>query len=237
MKLHGLFGALVLCSLMVVGCSKKESAARSSSDDDSSSSGMPASKEYAEAAANLKKAAPFVGKEMGNAMQAMSKVVAQSENVTITPVDFRTLKELLPDAVGALKRTSQEGQKQMGMSEATGDYSEENGESSLTIKIIDPGNMRAMMAGGAAMAFSMDLDKETDTGYERNVKFQGYSAHEKMEGTSGEITVLVGDRFIIEARGSEIKADQLRAALNALPLKKLEGMKDEGIEKTAAPAT
>lgn len=233
MKLHGLFGALVLCGLLVAGCSKKNSATRSSNDD-SSSSGMPASKEYAEAAANLKKAAPFVGKELGNAMQAMSKVVAQSENVTITPVDFRTLKEMLPDAVGAMKRKSQEGQKQMGMSEASGDYSEENGDSSLTIKITDPGNMRAMMAGGAAMAFSMDLDKETDTGYEKNIKFQGYAAHEKMEGTSGEITVLVGDRFMVEVRGSNVKVDQMKAALGAVGLKKLEGMKDEGVEKTAA---
>jgi hypothetical protein len=234
MKLHRLFGALILCGLAAAGCSKKESATRSSGDENST--GLPTSKEFSDAAASLKKGAPFIGKEMGNAMQAMGKVVAQSENVTITPVDFRTLKEMLPEAVGDLKRKTTEGQKQMGMSEATGDYSAENGEANFTLKITDPGNMRAMIAGGAAMAFSMDLDKETDTGYERNVKFQGYIAHEKMDGTSGEMTVLVGDRFMVEVRGYNIKADQMKAALAAVPLKKLEGMKDEGVEKAAAPA-
>jgi hypothetical protein len=234
MKLHGLFGALALCGLIVAGCSKKDSASRSSGGQNASSD-LPTSKQYAEAAANLKKAAPLVGAEMGNAMQAMSKVVAQSENVTITPVDFHALKDMLPESVGDFKRKSMEGQKQMGMSEATGDYGDEKGDVSFTIKITDPGNMRAMLAGGAAMAFSMDLDKETDSGYERNVKFEGFLAHEKMEGTSGEMTVLVGDRFMIEVQGSNIKADQMKAALGALPLKKLEGMKDEGVEK-AAPA-
>ncbi len=239
MKLHGLVGTLLLCGLVAIGCSKKQSTTKTSEDDTSSSSGsdsssgLPTSKDYAEAAANLKKAVPFIGKEMGDAMQAMGKVVAQSENVTITPVDFRTLKEMLPEAVGALKRKSQEGQKQMGMSEASADYGAEDGDASLSLKITDPGNMRAMLAGGAAMAFNMDLDKETDSGYERNVKFQGFAAHEKMDDTSGEMTVLVGDRFMVEVRGSNIKPDQLKAALEAVPLKKLESMKDEGIEKTA----
>jgi hypothetical protein len=234
---------IALCALASTGCSKKDKPEAASSadqervtaadagDSDAGSSGMPGSKEINEAAASLKKAAPVVGAELGNAMKAMGNVVAQSENVTITPVDFRALKEMLPETIAGLARKSPEGQRQMGMSEATAEYSADNSESTLSLKIADTGNMRGMMAGAAAYAMSLDMDKETETGYERNTKFQGFKAHEKMDGDSGELTILVGDRFIVEIHGYNIKAEQLKAAADALPLKKLEGMKDEGIEK------
>ncbi len=234
-------GCLFLAGLLAAGCGGKNEGApatpgSSSAETDSSGSGLPSSKELGEAAANLKKAMPLVGAEVGNAMQAMSRVAAESENVTITPVDFRTLRELLPETAGGLKRTADPtGERQMGVSSTTCDYGEESGAASLTITIIDTGAMRAMLAGGAAMAMTLDLDRETDSGYERNTTILGHKAHEKMEGDDGEVTVLVADRFLIEVRGSGIKADQLKSAVGAVPLRKLEALKDEGIEK-AKPA-
>lgn len=238
-------GSLVLVALLLAGCSKKERArpaaerddapAASASSEESSPSGIPTSKEINKAADDLKKAAPILGAEMGNAMQAMGKALAQSENVKITAVDFRTLKELLPEAIAGLKRTSREGQKQMGMSEATAEYSAEDGNRTLNVKISDIGGM-GMMAAGAAYAMTLDMDKETDTGYERNSTFEGFKAHEKMEGDSGEMTVMVADRFMVEVRGYNIKADLLKTAMGAIPLKKLDGMKNEGVEKAATAA-
>ena len=222
---------IALATAVAAGCSKK--ASRSSGNDGSAASGMPSSKDFEQAASNLKKTMPFVGTQAGNAMEAMSKVVAQSENVTITPVDFRKLKALLPDSVADLKRKSLEGQKVMEMSEATAEYSAESGNTSFSIKITDPGNMRGTIAASTAASLSIDMDKESDNGYERNVNFQGYRAHEQMTGQSGEMTLLVGDRFLVEAHGYNIKADQLKAAVGSLPLKKLEAMKDEGVEKVA----
>jgi hypothetical protein len=238
-------GAAALVALFLAGCSKKESPrpaperdeapAASASSDNAPSSGMPTSKELGEAADNLKKAAPLIGAEMGDAMKAMGQVLAQTENVKITAVDFRTLKEMLPEAMAELKRTSREGQKQMGMSEATAEYAAEDGSRSLSVKISDTGNMRGMLAGAAAFAMSMDMDKETDTGYERNSTFEGFKAHEKMEGDSGEMTVMVGDRFLVEVRGNGITAETLKTAMGAIPLKKLDGLKNEGVER-AEPA-
>lgn len=239
---HAMLAAI--CALLSTGCSKKETAetaspgegapaaSRGKSASGDAASGMPGAREINEAAENLKKAAPVVGADMGNAMKAMGNVMSQSENVTITPVDFRTLKELLPDTLAGLPRKTREGQRQMGMSEATAEYGDENGDSSFSVKIADTGNMRALLAGPAAYAMSLDMDKETDNGYERNLKFQGFIAHEKMEGDNGEMTVLVGGRFVVEVQGYNIKPAQLKTAMEALSLKKLDGMKDEGVEKS-----
>jgi hypothetical protein len=228
-----------LAAAVATGCSKKDSADRENRDEDERSSesdtdtGMPGAKEINEAADNFKKAAPFVGKELGDAMQAMGKVMEKSENVTITAVDFRVLRELLPETAGSLKRKSREGQKQMGMSEATAEYGDEEGNASIHAKITDSGQMRGMMAGAAAYTMSLDMDKETEDGFERNITFQGYRAHEKKSGDSTELTTLVGDRFIVELNGYNVKPEQLKAVMEAIPLKKLEALKDEGVEKAA----
>lgn len=231
---------LLAAAVAASGCGKKKNAdapdsraaaAGASDDSGDGDNGMPSARELNEAAANLKKSAPFVGKEVGDAMQAMGKVMAQSENVTINPVDFRTLRDLLPETAGALKRKSREGQKQMGMSEATAEYGDDEGNASISLKITDSGQMRALMAGGMAAALSMDVDKETENGYERTATFQGFRIREQKTGNNVELTTLVGDRFLVEMRGDGVQPEQLKALLGELPLKKLEAMKDEGVEK------
>lgn len=228
--------ALAAAVAASVGCGKKKSREARSSDEDNSpassesgSGGMPSAKEMKEAADSIKKN-PFVNKEVGNAMQAMSKVVAQSENVTITAVDFRALRDMLPETAGSLKRKNPAGQKEMGMSTASADYGDEAGNATINIKITDPGQMRAMMAGAAA-ALSMDMDKETEDGYERNIDFKGLRVHEKKNGNNSELNTLVGDRFLVELNGYNVTPEQLKSLLESIPLKKLEGMKDEGVEK------
>ena len=233
---------LALAAAVATGCSKKKSAARQAAEEadqaaasalsDSDTAGLPSSKDINEAAANLKKAAPFLGKEVGNAMQAMGKVMSQSENVTITPVDFRVLRDLLPDTAASLKRKTREGQKQLGMSEATAEYADESGNATLHIKITDSGQMRGLMAGGAAYAMSVDMDKESEDGFERNIDLKGFRAHEKKSGDSTELSTLVGDRFLVELQGYNVKPEQMRDVLDSLSLKKLAALKDEGIEKT-----
>ncbi len=222
--------AAIAAIAATTGCGQKKPSSNIGSDSDSGS-GSLSSKELGDAAANIKKT-PFVNTDVGNAMQAMSKVMAQSENVTITPVDFRVLREMLPETAGALKRKSREGQKEMGMSTATAEYGDESGNATINIKISDTGQMRAMMAGGMAASLSLDMDKETEDGYDRNITFQGLRAHERKSGDNVELTTLAGDRFMVEINGYNVKPEQLKAVLESIPLKKLVAMKDDGIEKS-----
>ena len=57
--------------------------------------------------------------------------------------------------------------------------------------------------------------------------------HEKASknGGSDEYELILGDRFIVGARSSEVKLNQLKAIVGALDLNKLEAMKDVGVKK------
>ena len=57
--------------------------------------------------------------------------------------------------------------------------------------------------------------------------------HERMSKTGGtnEFGVVLGDRFMVSAKGNGVNLDQLRAAVSSLDLAKLESMKDAGVQK------
>ena len=56
--------------------------------------------------------------------------------------------------------------------------------------------------------------------------------HEKTrkDGAS-EFTVVLGERFIVSAKGRGVDLNTLKSAVGSLDLKKLESMKDVGVQK------
>ncbi len=169
-------------------------------------------------------------KNMEEAMKEMTKAMGSNENVE--PVDFRELKALLPEELAGMKRTNSSGQKTGAMgfkvSTAEGKYRRDGGSGNLTVSIADLGTLKGMAMMSYAAWLNMSLDRETDTGYERTTKYQGYPAMEKFEqsGTPrGEIAVAVGERFIVNVKGSGLEMDDLKEALGQIDLDKLGDMK------------
>ncbi len=151
------------------------------------------------------------------------------------PVDFRALKELLPEDLSGMKRTSAEGEKAGAMgfiaSHAEGRYESEAG-GRITVKITDVGavaGMAALAAYGWAMA---EIDRETETGYERTMTIKGHRGHERYdrESKSGEVSLLVANRFVVEVDGYDVTMEALKDALDQVDLGKLEGMKNVGVK-------
>jgi hypothetical protein len=108
---------------------------------------------------------------MGEAMKKMGEALGAATGKKVTPVDFRELKALLPEALPGMKRTRAEGERAAAMginiSKAEGEYQKEG--SSVHINLMDMGTlsgMAAMATVGWAMA---EIDKETETGYEKNL--------------------------------------------------------------------
>ena len=101
----------------------------------------------------------------------------------------------------------------------------------MNTKLTDIGSMTGL-AGMAAYAWAAtDVERESDNGYEKTSTFKGFKSHERWEksSNSGEISVLVGGRFVAEVSGYNTSMDALKDALSKLDLKKLEGMKNEGV--------
>jgi hypothetical protein len=160
-----------------------------------------------------------------------------TEGKKVNPVDFRELKALLPESIANLKRTNIEGEKvaAMGMniSNANADYSDDQNNQSIDLKITDMGNIAGLSGLAAYGWYMVDIDKETEAGYEKTTTYKGNKAFERYDnqGQYGELNILVAKRFMVEANGNNVSMDQLKTAIDLINISKLESWKDFGIEK------
>jgi hypothetical protein len=169
------------------------------------------------------------------AMNSLAGAAAGQPAGKMTLVDFRELKGLLPDSIGALKRVSASGEKSgamgMGVSQAKGKY-RGDGNAHMDVKIVDTAGVGGMALAAFGLAM-VEVDKETEDGYEKTTSLGGRKAFEKYNNKSkrGEVKVLVGNRFVVEIDGDEVSADDLKSAVAKLDLGKLEKL---GAATTAA---
>jgi hypothetical protein len=152
-------------------------------------------------------------------------------NVEALPTD--RVKSFLPDSLDGLARTEVSAQRNaaMGvqMSEAEANYSDNAGQN-IRLKVADMGGV----AGLAALASwaNVEEDRQTQTGYEKTYKSGGRMIHEEWDNSSksGQYTVIVGDRFSVEASGSAASMDALKSAVNSVDLGGLEALRNEGVK-------
>ena len=149
-------------------------------------------------------------------------------------VDFRELKALLPEAVGDLKRTNAQGEKSGAMgftvSKAEADYNNEDYSKRIDIEITDISGATGF-TGIAAWGWAMaDVDKETETGYEKTIKYKGHKAFEKYDNQDqyGSIEVLVAGRFMVSVNGNNVPMAVIKSAVDQIDIGKLEAMKEAG---------
>jgi hypothetical protein len=147
-------------------------------------------------------------------------------------VDFRDLKELLPESIGDLKRTNAQGEKSGAMgftvSKAEADYNNEDYSQRIDIEITDMTGASGF-AGLAAWGWAMaDIDKETETGYEKTIKYKGHKAFEKYDNQDqyGSLEVLVSGRFMIAVNGNNLPMAVIKSAMDQIDIGKLESMKN-----------
>ncbi len=168
-------------------------------------------------------------KQMAAAMEGVGTVLGGGKRYE--PVAIDMLKPLLPESVGGLPRKGQNSERGgvpgLEMSKAQSEYSDGAGKS-VTLEVTDTGGAAGLMGlAGWAMVQS---EKENDRGIERTRKEGDRFVHERISKTGGshEFSVIVGSRFIVNARGSGMSFDEVKGAAGAVNLAKLESMKDAG---------
>ena len=171
-------------------------------------------------------------KNAADALQSLAdKAKSMQNKEVVDPVDFRKLKDLLPAELAGLPRTESSGEKTGAMgftvSTATARYSKEGNDSSVKVEIVDTGGIAGVATMALAAWTMADIDKETDDGYEKTTKVEGHKAFEKYnnKSKSGEVNVLVADRFVVNINVDNLTADQMKDLVGDLNLGKLEDMK------------
>lgn len=149
----------------------------------------------------------------------------------VDPVGIEVLKPLVPETFAGMPRASQNVEKSgigaMMVSKAEATY--RAGDKRVQLEITDTGGASGLM--GLASWIGVTGEKESDAGRERTARENGRMVHERAsrDGTS-EYTVVIGERFIVQAEG-DMDLAALKAAVNKLDLAKLEALKTAGAPK------
>ena len=170
---------------------------------------------------------------VAGAAGALKELAAQAEEMQkkgpVETVNFRSLKELLPADADGLARKEATGEKNgaagFTVSTATGKYANDDNSETIELTLVDGGGT-AMMMGLAAWSM-MEVDKETENGYEKTGKIGDNKSYEKYDNASkeGEIAVLVNKRFIVTAKGHGVSMNKIKASLDDVDLSKLAELK------------
>ena len=159
-----------------------------------------------------------------NMKTAAEEISAGQEREPQPPVSFKTLLTYLPAEIGGMPQSNPRGEtSSMGewkYSNASADY--EGGETSARVEISDYAYIN-MLYAPVRMWLKMNVSRESTEGFEHTVEIAGYPAYEKYRtsGKNGELTLLVGDRFIVNIHTNGMAEDAPRKVAEAMALKKL----------------
>jgi hypothetical protein len=126
---------------------------------------------------------------------------------------------MLPEALPGFRRTESSRSDVGVFAEAEAVYTRDGGR--IRLSITDTGPMGALT--GLAR---VNTERETDSGYERVSSEDGRLTVEEFDrdDRSGTYGVMIGERFMVEADGDDVTMEELKAAVEAVPLARLESL-------------
>ena len=174
--------------------------------------------------------------ELGNAFEEMGKAFGNDTNVE--PVDFRELRALLPEEIRGMEKGKSNGERTGALgfriSQVEQTYEEENGDGKLEISIVDLGGLKNVAAMGLDW-LNVDVDRESDDGYERTRTYRDHPVMDKCEQTGRydkcEMTAFISRRFVVSLKSQGLERGRLEDILEEVDIRKLERMKDEGVDE------
>ena len=167
------------------------------------------------------------------AMQTLGTLLGGGKRVD--PIGIDQLKPFVPETFAGLPKLSSNAEKSgalgLMVSKAEATYGDHAGKN-ISLDVSDTGGASGLL--GLAGWAGIQGEKEDDNGFERTQTVDGRLVHErgsKRAGGSSEYSIVLGQRFVVNAKGYGVDLPALKAAVSGLSLAKLEAMKDVGVQK------
>ena len=167
--------------------------------------------------------------QMAQGLQQMAQGFQQMAQGTgsATVVDFEALKSVLPEVDGWTRRNSRGEQLSMPVAFSRAEAHYEKGESRIELEITDTALSQLLLAP-MSMFLSSGYSERSDDGFKRAAKVGGQPGIEEWNSASnrGEVTAVVGKRFIVHATGNDVGSlDPVRQVVEAVDFGKLAALK------------
>ena len=160
------------------------------------------------------------------AKKAADAAKEASEMKPVDPVSFNALLPLLPAAPAGWTAEEPKGEttSAMGFKISEVERSYTKGDERLHVKIVD-GAYNSFIYAGVTMA--AQFSRESTEGYEKGVTIDGNPGVEKWSKGSrrGELTVVVGKRFLVTVDASPVEAEFVRTVFGSIDRAKLASLK------------
>ncbi len=173
------------------------------------------------------------GAQAAAAMAGLGALLGGGKRVD--PISIDQLKPFIPDMFAGFPKISSNAERSgmagLMVSKATATYGD-RAQKSVSLNISDASGASGLL--GLAGWAGVQAEKEDDNGFERTQKVNGRLVREKGSKRSGganEFTIVLGGRFVVEAKGQGVDLGTLKTAVSGLDLGKLEAMKDIGVQK------
>ena len=215
MKRHQLvlvISLFIVSGIVLNGCGKK-----AEDNQQSQQSGEQEKKSSGNESQN-----PF--DQLSQAAEEMNKAFSDGDRKPVPPVNFKTLMTFLPTSYNDMNTEGPEGETasygEWNFSQAKIRFNGEN--TSAEIEIFDYAHINLLYAP-FKMFFNMKIAKESSKGYEKSMKFGNHPGFIKWESMNqhSEITLLVGDRFIVKVETHGLGENASQDLLSKLDLDKL----------------
>jgi hypothetical protein len=162
-----------------------------------------------------------------SAEQLRAASTGQTVSGAVKAVAPDILKGLLPaNLPSGFLRTdvSSEGSAVGGMSSSHASGSYARGDNHITLEVSDLAAAGAF--AGLAGTLNVESTKQTATGYEKVGKVDGRLTTEEYDtqAKSGKYSVIVANRFVVQADGSGVGMDELKGAVSSVGFGQLEGL-------------
>jgi hypothetical protein len=144
----------------------------------------------------------------------------------VDPVDFKELQSILPEVPGWEKNHPEAERMTSPVSFSFASTKYKKNDLEVTEKITDSG-FNQLLVAPISMMLAAGYAKQSTQGFEKSTTVAGYPAFEKWDKSekSGQLTVFVNQRFLVELEGSGMSDNkELQAFLARTDLKKLAAM-------------
>lgn len=152
--------------------------------------------------------------------------MAQGAGGKVEVLPFETLGAALPEVSGWQRGevTGSSTTFPMPMSQTEATY--QNGDAEIEVEIIDTA-LNQMLFAPFSMYLAGNYSERTSDGYRRGASIKGQPGFEEVNTSdkTAEITLVVGKRFIVHARGRDVAIDPVRAVLERMDFGKLTSAK------------